>query len=64
MARIKVTGYIETDNMPDEFLDSADESGLSSAGYDALLGIQQVDGLEHEGNLSVGDLDDVEFTKA
>jgi len=61
MARIKITGYIETDNLPDEFLDSSDDTGLSNAGYEAFMGIAQVAGLEHEGNLKVRDLDDIEF---
>ena len=36
MARIKVTGYIDTNEMPHAFVDLTHEIGLSNEGYEAL----------------------------
>jgi hypothetical protein len=33
--RIKVTGYVETDNLPPEFVDESHPMGVSDAGYTA-----------------------------
>lgn len=49
--RIKVTGYIEADDLPFGYVDPTHEMGLSSEGYDAL------------GSGVVPPLDDVEFEK-
>jgi len=38
MARIKVTGYMETDGMNPEFVDLSHETGLSNKGYEAMSG--------------------------
>lgn len=62
MARIKVTGYLDTDNLPDEFLDSSSPDGLSLEGYEAIVGINPIEGLENEGNHTLGDLEDIDMT--
>ena len=36
MARIKVTGYIDTDELNPEYVDTSHASGLSNTGYDQL----------------------------
>lgn len=32
--KIKVTGYMDTDDMPEEYVDLDNETGLSEAGFD------------------------------
>lgn len=59
--RIKVTGYLNVEDLPVEFIDINSSTGLSEDGYQAILGVSQIQGLEHEGNLRIGDLDDVNF---
>lgn len=63
MARIKITGYVDTDALPAQWVDETRDDGLTSEGWEAVLGHTVVDGLEHEGNLRLSDLDDIEFEK-
>ncbi len=48
MARIKVTGYLDTSGMDPEMVDLEHETGLSPEGFEAITGDL--------------DLEDVEFT--
>ena len=57
MARIKVTGYINVDDLEDEHVDLSHETGLSAAGYDYVMGLTEQPGYD------VKDLDEVEFEK-
>lgn len=54
MARIKVTGYIETDMLHEEDVDLADETGLSIGGFERLI-----QGIGTQ-SFEVANLDDVE----
>lgn len=56
MARIKITGYVDTDDLNPEDVDLEHEMGLSSEGYDNL-----VTG-ENGRPLSLTALEDVEVT--
>jgi hypothetical protein len=47
VSKIKITGYVDTDEFGEESLDLSDRSGLSSSGYEELM------------RTSVEDLDDV-----
>lgn len=58
MARIKVTGYIDTDDLPPEHVDLSHEMGLSNKGFEAF----GVGPSIHGNGVSAG-LDDVEFEK-
>jgi hypothetical protein len=51
--RIKIMGYIEVEELDDEYLDLEDPTGLSKEGYDQI--VRDVDG-----NWSIDDLVDVE----
>ncbi|MCY4726684.1 hypothetical protein NYO98_10380 [Nocardioides sp. STR2] len=52
MPRIKVTGYLDTDDLDPEHVDTSHEMGLSTAGYEHMIGA--------DGSRGLG-LDDVEF---
>lgn len=54
MARLKITGYIETDELDPEYVDPDHPTGLTSEGYDNLIGGEM--GLP----LKLTDLEDVE----
>jgi len=36
MARIKITGFIDTDDLDDEDVDLEDKTGLTSEGFDKI----------------------------
>lgn len=38
MPRIKVTGYIDTEDLPSSFVDLTDRTGLTGTGYEAITG--------------------------
>jgi hypothetical protein len=43
MARIKITGYVEVDDLTPNLVDLGDPSGLSSEGFEQLAGGQGLD---------------------
>lgn len=51
-SRIKVTGYIEVDDLREEHVDLTSPDGLSSAGYTEVA---------HGANWNVGDLVDLDL---
>jgi len=56
MARIKVTGYIEVDDLEPEHVDLEDSTGLSAEGYEEIMY-----GGERFSAWSVADLVDLEI---
>ena len=48
MARIKVTGYIDTDNLEPDLVDLAHETGLSEDGYIDVSRRLDLDDVEFE----------------
>ena len=61
MAVIRVTATIDTDTLPEEFLDASDPTGLSELGFNALMGGEPVPGFESASDLLLSDLGDIEF---
>jgi len=55
MARIKITGYIDTDELEQDEVDTSHEMGLSVEGYEAAVGI------DGGGGWSFTRMNDVEF---
>jgi hypothetical protein len=54
MSRIKVTGYLNTEDMEPEDLDPDHSSGLSESGYDKVTTYGQV-------TYQIADLEDIEL---
>lgn len=58
--RIKVTGYIESDDLPFEFVDSEHEMGLSGQGYERMASYGTFHG---PGMVTPVGIEDVEFER-
>jgi hypothetical protein len=52
--RIKVTGYIDTDDIHGEMIDVDNPTGLSDEGFDSFTSGK-------DGNLAIAELDDLSF---
>lgn len=64
MARIKITGYIDSDDLPSEEVDLSDATGLSNLGYERALGVNGSLDRESLANYTLSSLDDPDFEKA
>ena len=57
MARISITGYVDTEDLPSEAVDLDHDMGLTNAAYEALIGVSG-----ETPPFSLSDLQDLEFS--